>query len=431
MKFIGLEAHNVLRLRAVRLTMGEKGSIVIGGANEQGKSSILQAIELALAGGEIPSEVIHKGEKKGKVVARFDEFTVEKRFTRGKKSYSLVVKNADGVPQKQPQTLLNTFLKHVSLDPIGFMKMSPNEQAKIVTQLMGVDLSPFAERRAKAAAARLDASREVKRLAGALESIHYAPNVPETEQSVGDLAAELQKRRDHNLEGADIERSLMDSLKVVKAYESDRQAIDREILRLQKQIEQMQQQRADAEQQMDLAKEKSATLRQQLAKFVPADESAVLAQMAEIDKTNAAVRENARRATLAKEFAAAESEHEKQQEAIEKIDAEEKAARSSAKSRLPIDGISIDESGVLYNGLPLRQAGTSAQLRISVAVAMALNEKSKTKLLLVDDGESLDESHRAELLEVAKEAGFQTILVMVAKQGEAEAIIEDGCVSNE
>ena len=69
MKIIELQAENVKRLKAVEIT--PNGTLqVIGGKNAQGKSSVLDAIWLALGGGKAAKDTplpIRDGEATAKV----------------------------------------------------------------------------------------------------------------------------------------------------------------------------------------------------------------------------------------------------------------------------------------------------------------------------------------------------------------------------
>ena len=69
MKIVELQAENVKRLKAVEIT--PDGTMqVIGGRNAQGKSSVLDAIWLALGGGKASKETplpIRDGEDKASV----------------------------------------------------------------------------------------------------------------------------------------------------------------------------------------------------------------------------------------------------------------------------------------------------------------------------------------------------------------------------
>ena len=96
MKIINLTAENVKRLRAVEIT--PNGNVVtVTGRNAQGKTSVLDAIWLALGGGAAGRETvrpIRDGEDKASVTLDLGDLTVVRTWAGDKTT--LTVKSADG-----------------------------------------------------------------------------------------------------------------------------------------------------------------------------------------------------------------------------------------------------------------------------------------------------------------------------------------------
>lgn len=84
MKIIELQAENVKRLRAVDIT--PDGTLqVIGGRNAQGKSSVLDAVWLALGGGKAAKETplpIRDGQEKASVRLDLGDLIVTRSWTQ-------------------------------------------------------------------------------------------------------------------------------------------------------------------------------------------------------------------------------------------------------------------------------------------------------------------------------------------------------------
>jgi len=57
-------------------------------------------------------------------------------------------------------------------------------------------------------------------------------------------------------------------------------------------------------------------------------------------------------------------------------------------SKLPVDGLSFDDDGVLYQDVPFQQASNAERIRVSVAMAMALNPD--IRVIRITDGSLLD-----------------------------------------
>lgn len=85
--------------------------------------------------------------------------------------------------------------------------------------------------------------------------------------------------------------------------------------------------------------------------------------------------------------------------------------RLLAAADLPLEGLSVSDTDVLVNGIPVHQLGGSQQIRVAVVVASVLNKQNG--FVLVDAGESLGRSDRLALKSVAAELGLQLIITFV------------------
>jgi ABC-type glutathione transport system ATPase component len=109
---------------------------------------------------------------------------------------------------------------------------------------------------------------------------------------------------------------------------------------------------------------------------------------------------------------------------INKVDTAKKERIINCK--FPIDGLAIDEDMVLYQGQPFSQLSTGQQIRISTAIAMALNPT--LKIILIREGSLLDKEGLKTLIDFAKEKDFQLWLEKVGDEKGVGIYIEDGQV---
>ena len=120
MKIISLTAENVKRLRAVEIT--PDGNVVtITGRNAQGKTSVLDAIWLALGGGAASKGTIRPirdGEEKASVRLDLGDLVVTRTWTGDKTA--LTVTAADGAKYTSPQGILDALVGRLSFDPLEF-----------------------------------------------------------------------------------------------------------------------------------------------------------------------------------------------------------------------------------------------------------------------------------------------------------------------
>jgi len=149
----------------------------------------------------------------------------------------------------------------------------------------------------------------------------------------------------------------------------------------------------------------------------------VAEQLEQLEQTNDAVRHNKLREELAAQLEAKRKESAELSKTIEDVDREK--AETLAAVRFPVDGLGFDASGVTLHGVPLEQASSAEQLRVSLGMGLALNPD--LKVLLIRDGSLLDEKSLQLVAEQADAAGAQVWLEVVGAQG-VGVVIEDGSV---
>jgi hypothetical protein len=85
------------------------------------------------------------------------------------------------------------------------------------------------------------------------------------------------------------------------------------------------------------------------------------------------------------------------------------------------------EDGITFNGLPFEQASSAEQLRVAVAMGLALNPT--LRVLLIRDGSLLDAENLGMVAEMAAEADAQVWIERVGEGDECAVVIEDGHVA--
>ena len=109
-------------------------------------------------------------------------------------------------------------------------------------------------------------------------------------------------------------------------------------------------------------------------------------------------------------------------EEIDRIDSEK--ARAIRDAKYPIEGLGFDVNGVTLNGIPFSQSSSAQQLKVSVAIGLALNPS--LRVLLIRDGSLLDEKSLAMLGQMAEKAGAQVWVERVGVDDHTSVVIEDG-----
>ena len=130
-----LQIENVKRIKAVKLEPTANGLTIVGGKNNQGKTSVLDSIAWALGGDRFkPSQA----NREGSVTQPYLKITLSNGVVveRTGKNSSLKVIDPNG--NKAGQQLLNEFIESFALNLPKFLQSNANEKANTLLQIIGV-----------------------------------------------------------------------------------------------------------------------------------------------------------------------------------------------------------------------------------------------------------------------------------------------------
>jgi hypothetical protein len=428
LRLTSLEVENVLRLQAVELVMGDDDVLLIEAGNQQGKSSALKCVEMLFGGGKaIPPSPLHGDAKKGHIIARVGEFVVTQRFRAGKGPIFSVT--LEGKKLARPREVMAKMLHGQTLNPLKLLEMDAKGQAECIASLMGFDSSELDAEYARLFEERKDAKKEAKRLIAAMNQAPRHTNAPEKIIDVAELQKEAKRRRAHNQEIESLQRRASEIQGDCRRLADECQAATVEIAKLRKTLREKEEKLAEREKMRSQWLQDLETARTAAEVESPQNVEEIEEQIAQADDLNRKRRDNDRHSELRGEANAAEAKWDKLEEDLKKVAEAKERARVEATKTLAIPDLTLTDDGVMYKGQPFSQAGRSAQLRVSVAVAMALGKGSTVTLLLIDDAEKLDAAGTRLVLEMAQEAGFQVMMTRVLREGpasEGAVVIEDG-----
>jgi hypothetical protein len=400
MKIIKLTAENVKRLKAVEIT--PDGTVqVITGRNAQGKTSVLDAIWLALGGGAAARETtrpVRAGEDKASVTLDLGDLVVTRTWS-GEKT-ALTVRSADGAKYPSPQGVLDALVGRLSFDPLEFTRLSNREQIAALLELvdLDVDLAALAADRQKLYAERTDIGRDLKVRESQLTGLGPIEEAPGEELLASDLIAGIRAAQEQQA-----------------TQEAERQTVARcaaEVERLEEQLKAARLAFREAE---------SAVAWHQP---VP-DIAALEAELSTLEEINRAVRRNNDRQRTAGMVEGLRHSYSERTAAIEQID--RARADALAKASFPVPGLGFDDEGVTYNGVPFSQASAAEQIRVSLAMAMSLNPTLRVIRIL--DGSLLDPDNLRLITEMAADRDYQVWIERVADGSGVGVVIEDGQVA--
>jgi predicted ATP-dependent endonuclease of OLD family len=130
-----LEIENVKRIKAVKIEPSATGLTIVGGNNNQGKTSVLDAIAWALGGNKYkPSQA----QREGSQVPPTLKIVMSNGLIVERKGKNASLKVIDPNGQKGGQQLLDSFVEELAINLPKFMDSTPKEKAGILLQIIGV-----------------------------------------------------------------------------------------------------------------------------------------------------------------------------------------------------------------------------------------------------------------------------------------------------
>lgn len=406
-----ITASNFMRLTAVDIS--PDGNIVyISGANGEGKSSVLNAICAALnwrdVAGSIP-EPIHTGEAKAFVTIDLGDMTVARTWTAS--GTTLKVEAKDGSKYPTPQAMLDKFFSRIGFDPLEFIRMQPRDQRQTLMDLLGIDFSKYDQEKTELLQKKLTATNQVKSLDMQLDMLPRFPDdTPETEISASDVIEEISRCQAIIQSYRDLERKKNDSLIACNKSLSRISELEMELEYERLRSEEFETEVNDLTSQMRIV-------------ILP-DIDPLKEKLRQVEQINQDVRGRIRLNETVSQIRVAEDTLSECNQAISCIDQDKRDALESAS--FPVSGLTFDESGVLFNNVPLKQASSAEQIRVSLAIGIAMNPS--LKFLIIRDGSLLDTRSRELVADMAAEHDMQVFIEAVDETGSMGFVISDGMV---
>lgn len=367
--------------------------VVIAGGNGAGKSSFIDAITELFdpKGAKLTPKPIREGADEARAEYTDEELQlrISRRWTKNGTAGTLQVEALDGAKYSRPSDVVASLLGGAIFDPVAFLSLDEKKQrdALLAKVQLPFDLDALAREKAGAEQRRLEAGREVKRLQGALDSLPKPPaDAPAEEISSAEILEALDAARLAQRQSEDAQ-SRYDTL--AARYDD-----------LTRQIEELTRQREQVGQEQEKARDLLASIPD------PVDIEPLQQRLRSLDEINQGVRARKVFDSTAADLAAAKTAQQAAQNDLDDIEEQKRAGL--AKAKFPVDGLSVDEEGVTFDGVPFGQVNSAMRRRVAFAIATAGDPK--LKLVIVKDGDLLDADSLAAIREVADERGY-TVLV--------------------
>lgn len=418
-KISRLEAENVKRIKAVKVEPTPSGLTIIGGNNGQGKTSVLDAITWALGGNKYkPSEP----QRRESTIPPYLSVELSNGLVVERKGKNSSLKVIDPQGNSAGQALLDEFIAELALDLPKFMTMNNKDKANTLLQIIGVgDKLYELEQKEREVYSRRHAIGQIAdQKEKYAKEMPYYTDVPDELVSASELIKQQQdilakngenQRKRENL--AQLERDL--------SYNQNRQQeILDKIAELQRQYDDLRTKATELTQDIAIAKKTIEELQ---------DESTaeIEQSIANIEDTNRKIRANLDREKAQDDARDYRDQYAELTNQLDNIRKEKFDLLAGAK--LPLEGLSVEDGELTYNGDKWDGMSGSDQLIVATAIVRKLNPKCG--FVLLDKLEQMDLNTLQSFGKWLEQEGLQAIATRVSTGDECSIIIDDGYVVGE
>ena len=400
MKIHNFSIGNTKRVKAVAMTPAENGLTVIGGGNGQGKTSILDAIAWALGGDRFrPSNA----QREDSVLPPHIKITLSDGLVVERKGKNSTLTVTDPSGRRAGQQLLNEFISELALNLPKFMQAADKEKADTLLKIIGVgdQLKELQRQEDEMYSQRRTLGQIVNQKTAFVQSLPYYTDAPKELVSAMELIRRQQEILARNGENQRL-RQRRDKLL------EERYKVSQQLQELNARYDQL---CAECE----IAEKSAQDLR---------DESteAIERELEHIEDTNRKVRANLDHDKAEEDGRQYTHQYNTLTAQIDNVRKQKRALLDGAQ--LPLQGLSVEDGALTYNGKRWDCMSGSEQLRVGTAIVRKLNPQCG--FVLLDKLEQMDRQTLAEFGAWLEEEGLQAIATRVSTGDECQIIIEDG-----
>lgn len=438
MRITAFTVKDFKRLEEIHIEPGERQLVWIEGNNDQGKSCVIDAALVALAG---PSgkELIRHGADSAELAMTLSDgvetFKIHRVLSVDKVDPetgetkrvppSFEIRSVDGREMKSPKAILDKLIGGRFIDAMAFYEQRGADRQRTLLRALGLgdELDRLQQLRKDTFAERTVVNRHLKAAEGAVATLPAPPD----EAALVPIDISAMQARRAALQQVDQERERQQAFAHALRGESDQvtREIDRareEIVRLERRIEELAERRKHIDDQL-------STAIKTIGAYSPYTDWTLDEEIARGEEHNRQVAQaRALVETRARALAEAQqhrAESERLTAALADIDARKAAALATAD--LPVDGLSMDDDGnIRMRGVLLDSLGDSAKLRLALAIAAAMRPDLED--IFIDRAERLDANGRATLLAFATEHKLRVWAARVGIGFDDAIVIEEGRV---
>ena len=443
---------------------GDGSSVELRGTNGAGKTSVIDAIRLALTNKSNRDLIVRNGETEGEILIETDNgLRINRKIRTDRSDYKSVKK--DGHEVGSPEAFLRDIFTPLQLNPVEFMSWDAKKQNAAILDMIEYPwdmnkikgwfgeipswvnyeqnilsvLNDIQSENGEYFQNRQDINRDIRNKRAFVEEIaavipeHY--DVEKWEKaSTGEIYQKIERIRKENEEIQKAKTLLEGRNNKVRKYEADREIrkaalntefgnrktqIEKDISRLQEQIRALETDRDSLEEKLAdklavVEQEYKANMAQYDAEVEayseyrgkePQDVSLLVKEAEEMERMKSHINEYRRMQGLQQDIRILSENSQHLTSLIEK--ARSLPGEILTECKIPIKGLSIKDGVPLINGLPISNLSDGEKLDLCIDVA--IQKPNGLQLILIDGVEKLSKGLRDALYRKCQAKGLQFI----------------------
>jgi len=395
-----LEIENVKRVKAVKMEPAQNGLTIIGGRNNQGKTSVLDSIAWALGGNSFkPSDAA----RKGSALPPYLHVVMSNGLVVERKGKNSDLKVTDPSGQKAGQQLLDSFVEKLALNLPKFMEASDQEKADTLLNIIGIgpQLKSLEKQEKDLYQERLMVGRIADQKDKFAKEQTYYPDAPKELVSASDLIHQQQDILARNAQR--------------QQWKQEYDSLLEEQAKVVNQIEELKRRANELKQKIEAAQHSPQELQMESTDQLEQN-------IANVEEINRKVRANLDKDKAEEDAQTYKNQYTELSKSIEAVRKERMDLLNHAD--LPLPELSVEEGKLKYRGQQWDNMSGSDRLKVATAIVRKLNPECG--FVLVDKLEQMDMESLKEFGEWAESEGLQIIATRVSTGSECSIIISDG-----
>lgn len=428
-KVLSLVVENFKNIEKTEVDFAGRSATIIG-KNGAGKSSLIQAICSPIDSNYIPAKPVKKGEERGSIELTIggslhgeeETYTLGLHFSEKHKKGRITVTNGEGEKVNGGKQFISDIVGNIGFDIQEFIKLGvtssgsiskpgTQEQIEILKKLMPKDvlkqMHDLDKEFKDVYEARADVNRDISHAKSRLEGHDFSQDELERYNEVVDTEGIVSKM-------TNIEKELEKYNKVFSTVDSLLDSIPLKQERLALLEEKVEALHAEITADIDKLDKGEVWL---------ANKTKPSIEAMNIELSNANIHNNKVKEVKSLQdsqiaIRLLQENSEANTERLDKIKREKKQIFTS--SPLPVKGLTFDEEGIYFKGLPFveGQHPSSTIISIGAKIGMALNPN--LRMLVIKDGSLLDKKTLKWLVTQCEKENYQLFVEMVADNEEVE-----------